>query len=82
MKANIETLFKSWVYDNKEYIDENPDVDIYNYFSNDIENRDNSLYDWGTEEEVEEDKIKLKEEILLFLEKYRGVTAKEYLYGK
>jgi uncharacterized protein YdcH (DUF465 family) len=77
MKTNIETLFKSWVYDNQNYID-----DIYEYFVTDLENNDNSLYDWGTEEEVEEDKIKLKEEILLFLEKYRGVTAKEYLYGK
>lgn len=74
MKANIDTLFRSWVYDNKNYID-----DIYEYFVVDLENKDNSLYDWGTEEEVEENKDYLKAEIYAYLEKYKGVTPEEYL---
>ena len=79
MKKEIDSLFGAWVHDNRDYIDENQD--IYTYFKLDLENRDNSLYDWGTEEEVEQNKEKLKKEVLSYLEKYIGVTAKEFLYG-
>lgn len=76
MKKEIETLVKSWVNDNRDYIEENF-LDIEEYLTSWM-GEDNWEYDFFDFDEVEtKTEEQLEEEVREFAKRYRGVMTCE-----
>ena len=82
MKSNIKTLIKSWVNDNKEYIDQKY-CSVEEYLIDQFdENTDTSIYDWFTYSDIDKYDIEeLRYKVVFFLKNHLhgDVTAEEYL---
>lgn len=84
MKSGIRTLFESAINDNQEYIFEF-EGSIYDYFMYDLENADNGIFFYLSDEEIElyekgdnAEREKLEEEVKDFLGDYK-ITIEEFL---
>ena len=82
MKSEIKTLIKSWVKDNKDFIDENY-CTVEEYLIDQFdENTDNAIYDWFTYDEIDSfEQYELRDYVVVFLKNHLhgDVTAEEYL---
>lgn len=82
MKREIKTLIKSWVKDNKDFIDENY-CTVEEYLLDQFdEDTDKSVYDWFTYDEIERfEQDELRYQVIYFLKNrlHGDVTAEEYL---